>query len=260
MLNGWKEGLSDNEYHNGDGLSSSDIKYLERSPGHWKAKVFKETDALRVGRAFHCAVLEPGRFDIDLRLMPKINKRTNEGKEKYANFMSDTNEHSIVIDSTEDEMIQGMKQSILNQCGEFFQGGFAERSGFFNSTAYNTLLKIRPDYLKGNTMYDIKSCQDAREFAVTRDIRKYNYDLSAAFYLDIGNQIEAVALENVIEHFIWVFVEKTAPFSVAVYEAHESLLQKGRDKYFKGLNNHKKAIETNDWFGYSNETIQLLGD
>ena len=71
------------DYHNGKGLSSSNLKDLLRSPLHYITNVKlgnKETPAMKLGTATHCAILEPERFDIEYIEAPYIDRRTKDGK------------------------------------------------------------------------------------------------------------------------------------------------------------------------------------
>lgn len=256
MKNGWLANMNDITYHDGNGLSSSDIKYLMRSPAHWKAKEHKDTPALIFGRAFHCAVLEPDRFADTRIIIPQCDRRTKAGKKEYDEFQELVDDASILMNENDAVKIEGMAASI-DAATDMLTHGIAELSGFYNSKSIGELLKIRPDYLKENVMYDVKTCEDARERAVMSSVRKYNYDLSAAYYLDVAEMIDG---KRKYDRFIWIFVEKSPPYAVAIYEAHESLLENGRDKVEIGLNAYKDAKLNDKFSGYSTEIIQLLGD
>ena len=56
--------ISNSEYHSGEGLAASHFRELLRSPLHYITRVntsSKETPAMKLGTAVHCAILEPER-------------------------------------------------------------------------------------------------------------------------------------------------------------------------------------------------------
>lgn len=60
--------LSNSEYHGGNLVTKSKLDKLDRSPAHLKEYLDNpqdETKALRIGKALHCAVLEPELFDLE---------------------------------------------------------------------------------------------------------------------------------------------------------------------------------------------------
>ena len=106
-------GIGNEEYHKGPGLSSSDLKLLARSPLHYKtAKAIppKETDAMRLGTAVHCAVLEPDRFEKEYAAAPEaIDRRTKAGKAHWAELEATG---KVVLSGEDAQMVRGMADSV----------------------------------------------------------------------------------------------------------------------------------------------------
>lgn len=254
--NGWVADVPDNVYHDGDGLSSSDLKLLNRSPMHFNSKVQKDSPTFAFGRAFHCAVLEPNRYIESVAIIPDVDRRTKKGKEEYLEWADTINDGAIILTESDHDKIGHMRESIDHNASEYFTDGHAELSGYYWSKSYSEMLKIRPDYILDDAIIDVKTCVDARESAVTRSIYQYDYHLSAAYYMDVANMIEG---NDKIKRFIWVFIEKEYPYGVTVCEAHESLLEMGRDKVTNALEMYKHCSEAGEWEGYSNEVITIYG-
>ena len=105
-------GIGNEEYHKGPGLSSSDLKLLARSPLHYKtAKAFhpEETNAMRLGTAVHCAILEPDRIDVEYVLAPEgIDRRTKAGKAQWAELEATG---KTILSCEEAQVVQGMVKS-----------------------------------------------------------------------------------------------------------------------------------------------------
>lgn len=243
----------DKEYHAAPGLSSSLLKLLLRSPAHYKAREHKDTAALRFGIAFHCAVLEPVKYAMHKLVQPECDRRTKDGKEDYQDFMDTVKPDDIVLTEADNDCINYMQLAIFNHGVSL--DGECEQSGKYHSKEYNVDLRIRPDLMRDDLIIDVKTCEDARPLAVKRAIQNFDYDLSAALYLDVANHIAP----NRFNHFEWVFVEKKPPYGVAVYRADDSLIEQGRLKYIKALDNYKYAVDNNNWFCYTKKTTMLYG-
>ena len=82
----------DNElYHKAYGLSCSDLKVMLRSPAHYHASLLfpqKTTPEMLLGSALHTAVLQPELFDEEYMELPKLDRRTKEGKELYKSYFA----------------------------------------------------------------------------------------------------------------------------------------------------------------------------
>lgn len=222
---GWYDGIEDDEYHGGDGLSSSNLKTILISPAHYieSKKTHKDTPAMKFGRLAHAGVLEPDKF----------NKSA---------FAAKTDKEKADIDK-----VIAMRERIKAEAGQCLIGDY-EQSGYYHSPKYG-LLKIRPDILGGSYISDIKTCMDARYNPFNRDVKKQKYELSAAFYLMVANRIKAES-EPELKTFYWIAVEKTAPFGVKVYEASEEMLDRGYEQVITALDAYDDARSYDDWKAY----------
>ena len=100
-------------------------------------------------------------------------------------------------------------------------------------------------------LYDFKTTEDASPDAVIRSVMNYGYDVQAAHYLAVW---KAATGED--RKFRFVFVEKSAPYEVAVVE----LANDPASEADWMLTAHSKAAEArriwgdclaaNDWPGY----------
>ena len=168
--------ISNQDYHAGAGLSSSDLKQLDRSPLHYitsKQEPHVETPSMRLGTAVHCAVLEPERFKLDYIQAPELDKRTKAGKEQWAELEQSG---KIILTSDEYQKVIGMSQSVLNHklAGKLFTGGEAETSYYWHQPVGldEVLCKCRPDYIKslanGDLILDLKTTRNANLKAFQR--------------------------------------------------------------------------------------------
>lgn len=86
IQNGIYHDLSNEDYHSGPAISKSQLDDIAISPAvyQWKkhAPIDEEkTQALDMGTALHCILLEPDEFEKRFIVAPEFNRRTTAGKE-----------------------------------------------------------------------------------------------------------------------------------------------------------------------------------
>jgi hypothetical protein len=73
--------ISNKEYRAREGVSSTDLKKIAKSPAHfryWKDNPEESTPALLFGRAVHKYVLEKDKFTEEFAVAPEVNRRAKE--------------------------------------------------------------------------------------------------------------------------------------------------------------------------------------
>jgi len=246
-MNGWQE-LSDKEHHSGAYLTSSGLKAALKSPAHFALHQRGETEdkpAFAFGRAVHTRVLEPWEFQSRYAVAPKVDRRTKAGKAEYAEFV-EASVDKEVISQDDYDLCEQMAASLtanadaskwLNPDAD---DSFVEQSGVVMDDRYG-LLACRPDLrVVGDYIVDLKTCASADGDYMTRALVNFGYALSAAWYTDLARRIDGGEYR-----FIWVMVEKTAPFAVACYEASPEVLAYGRDKCREALEVIGKCADDN---------------
>ena len=105
--------LSHEDYHKDPALSKGMLDKLAISAAHYKAAMEEEiepTPVMIFGSAFHCAVLEPDRYQKEYVSMPKdLNKRNKEGK-----AFIEENKDKIVLSLDDAQAIESMRKAINN--------------------------------------------------------------------------------------------------------------------------------------------------
>ena len=102
------------DYHSGDGLSATGLCELMRSPLHYITSLktpHKETPALKLGSATHCAILEPERFAREYIKAGNLDRRTKEGK---AAWLEIEQSGKIVLTPEEYDKVTSMTLAIRN--------------------------------------------------------------------------------------------------------------------------------------------------
>jgi hypothetical protein len=262
------EDISNDDYHEGEGISSSQVKVLAlKTPAHyfWKYldpnnehEVKDKWGALAIGTLFHSLLLEPEKpIEREFLFVDDINRRSKAGKEAFAdNLATATESGRNIVTHEEHEHVKKMvaearKQSLFNS---LFTGGRAELSCYWNDPDTGILCKCRPDYLHDdNIIVDLKSCRDADEDGAGKASFNFGYYISAAFYLDGV----AAATGKPADSFIFAFMEKEPPYCAAPYVITEEDIALGRALYKQALDKMVSCTAAKRWPGYTTNITEL---
>jgi exodeoxyribonuclease VIII len=253
--------ISNKEYRQKEGISSSELKKLMKSPmhyKHYKENPQEDTPSLLFGRAAHKFVLETYDFYNEFAVAPICDRRTKEGKAEWANFLA-SSQGKDVITQEQFEQIEEMRNAayatpfvskLLSGEKELSFWGVDEDTGL--------TLKVRPDCITEwngkHILVDYKTCTDCENTKFYRDSIKFGYDLQLAMYREILRQ-------NTGHDYMVVIIaqEKTAPYVTNVFQLSENYLENGRELYKEMLKVYKECEETDNWYGYMKDGISILG-
>ena len=106
--------LSNAEYHSGPGISKSQLDMVALSPALLKWQESAPVDeeklqALDMGTALHCLLLEPDEFDKRFIVAPAFNRRTTAGKAAEAEFLAECRGMGMTVMDAE----QGRKLKLM---------------------------------------------------------------------------------------------------------------------------------------------------
>jgi len=114
-------------------------------------------------------------------------------------------------------------------------------------------VKVRPDKLTNKgVVVDYKTTLDASPAGFAKSVVNFGYHRQAALYLDVAR---LAGIE--VGKFLFICVEKSAPYLVAVYELEESAIELGRKLNNKALSDYSIALDRGEWKGYS-DNIEIL--
>jgi len=213
-------------------LHSSDLKLMSQSINHFLSKTkFKVTDGLRLGQLGHTMCLEMDLFNDRFLVCPKLDKRITAQKAEHQRLVKEAEEQGKILIS-QDEFIQAQtwKDNLLKDpvCSNVFQKqkGENEVSGFYRHPIHGCKGAFRVDKLlrKEKLAIDLKIMQSAHPYKFALDVKKYRYDIQAAWYLDGLTHIEGGDWD-----FIFVVCEKTTPFNVQAYRLDKESIDKARE-------------------------------
>jgi len=247
--------MSNADYHSHDAIGSTLLKKIAaKTLLHAVTEEFKGSDAMRIGSALHCKVLEPENFKRDFAILPECNRRTKEGKAIYNAFVETSGDKTILKDE-QMTAVNLMSKSIMQHeiASGMLTGGEAEYSYFVERDGI--ALKTRPDYVNGDSIIDIKTCQDASADGFTRACIKFMYHLQAAFYLDVYN----MATGKNIQDFYIVAVESSPPYAVNTFKMGEVEIDIGRGQYLAALKQYAEYLVKGSVleYGYEKEITEI---
>lgn len=238
-------------------INQSGLKVLVgQSPAHYQAYLsapHKETPAMKMGSHIHCAVLEPELLASKFTAAPEgIDKRTKEGKAMWAEIQTLANGRTIL---SAEESLEGL--TIAKHAREFIaQRGikFTKTEFMFACTWEGIRLKAAIDALgEDGYLYDLKTTEDASPAGILSSVRKYRYNLQAAFYrfaYEIAFGVRPAG-------FRFIFIEKTPPFAAMVVEVGPELMSYAGSDLLRGLDLYRNCSATDVWPGYA-EDVQVI--
>lgn len=122
-----------------------------------------------------------------------------------------------------------------------------------------TMCKAEVDcfYEKSDTLFDIKTCQDASPDGFSKAAYQYGYHIQAAFYLDLCE-----SLGNKKEHFQFICIEKEAPWLVNLLTISKGSREYdlGRQQYTTAINSIALCEKSGEWAGYNHGEPVLFTD
>ncbi len=242
------------KYHSSKSISRSQLFVMRKCPELFKYELENKkeaTPAMIFGQALHKFVLEPENFFDEFAIIPKVDKRTSEGKELYSVFLNEAAE-KIIISQEDFETIQKMSEKVNeNKYAKFLLTGKKETSYYWTDDLTGEKLKCRPDIKKdidseNGVIADLKSTSSALTEDFMRDCIKCGYDLQVAMYKEGVEKYEQKHYD-----FVFIAVEKTPPYVVNVLKADELLYKRGYDLFREYIGRVADCRKTNNWYGYN---------
>lgn len=247
-------GMSFDDYLKRSGISITGLKHMRRSPLHYRHAATNRSDTapMSLGRAAHCAVLEPERFAAEYVAW---DRQTSSGSsaprngQHWEKFKADNAGKEIV---TLDQMTEatGMRDAVrgCSEAMKYLSAGDAEVSIFWQMMGHSCRGRI--DWLTEidgeHVLVGLKSARDCRLQQFGRQAANLAYHLQWAYYFDGWKAITGKS-PRVVE----IVVEAKAPHAVTVYQIPDDVLQQGAEEYLELLEQLAECERTNRWPGPS---------
>lgn len=232
------------DYQQLDAVNMSALSHMATSPLHYRNYLDngrRDSDAFRLGRAVHMAVLEPARFEEEAVFW----SATRRGKDWEA-FARVHAKRTILTHDQYDNCI-AMRDAVRGHAVArryLEERGSAEVTFVWRHPGTGLLCKIRIDWLLSHAQIDLKSSIHAKPFQFGRQAANLGYHMRCAFYSDGLFYATGERLPVKI-----IAVEKSEPHDVVVYDVPEDVIDAGRLGYEPLLTRVAECIESGEWPG-----------
>lgn len=243
-------------YHEWPFASSTSIRALMRtSPAHAKAGLLdSDSPSLRLGTAVHAAILEPTRFDGLVRIEPKCDKRTKDGKALFESFEQSLMPGQVRISEDQFAVVRGIERNVRasRTCTELLERASVREMSVV-ADVEGVTCKCRADAFGDGLVLDLKTTSGlACEEEFAKSVWNYGYAIQAAFYRLVMDRA-GVSMKS----FAWIACETNAPFGVACYRIDASVLDYFEPAIEQALHRWADCEHTQSWPAYPDELRSL---
>ena len=246
--------LSNDAYHNGPGVSKSQLDLIHKSPSllPWSkaAPVHKDKlAALDFGTALHTLILEPHLFSSQFRIGPVVNRRTTAGREQEAEFLAQCeSDGAESITADEHAKLLIMRDSLYAHPTARYlmelDGGVSESSIYWNDEQTGELCRCRPDRMiqNRNIIVDLKSTADISK--IPKSAEEFRYHVQQAMYC-AGYK----AHFGEIPEFWFLFASSTVSagrYEIGVIRLDNDWVVAGEHQYRQDLETYHQCVKNDD--------------
>lgn len=263
-----------------DRLNWSTLRHLAISPRLLRWRVdhpAPDSPALKLGRAIHCAVLEPEAFASRWIVAGRCAAATKAGTpcgsqgslyhsgEWYCRVRghapegasADLPEGLEVLDEADRQLAQVCAESVRahGPAAKLLAGGAAEQKIEWTDAATDIACRGRIDYLRADLLVDLKSTRRETLRDIAGDAARHLYHGQLAWYHDgavAAGLLPADALGPMM-----IAVETVEPYDVAVLRLSVSAYQAGQILYRDLIRRYSQCVAADWWPGIAPD-IEVL--
>lgn len=212
--------------------------------------------------AFRMAVLNPAGFMSKYVNQPTIDKRSNYGKAEFASLEKSISEKGQIMLSSSSKYpdkyntILKMKAEVDKHplCKLIFENGEIGNKVEFTQPDSGALVSFKPHWIdrNNNLIIHLMSTADASEEQFAKDALNFKNHKRAAIQLDGFSEIE-----DPKDGFVFVNVERSAPFKISILFLDERSISLGRSTYIDNCETYVKCLQENKWPGFRETAIPI---
>jgi len=241
---------SDFAYRREEGVNQSSLKKILDSPAHYQAALKSKlipTPAMEMGTALHCLSLD-GKKAFDGAYIQKpdgLSLATKAGKE----WKASVGRKKVLSSGGKDDpwgSVQGMDAS-LKRLAWFDPSQedyikYNEVSIYWEDFGVKCKARLDRVLIEEGIVLDLKTTDSVDPEAFTKKVVNLGYDFQAAYYARAAE----VAYGKPFK-FVFVAVERKAPYTVDLFEVTPDMMREGVYKMEKALKAYAECAETNKW-------------
>jgi hypothetical protein len=253
MTNHIIESLLFSEYLDAPGVNWSTLKHMDESALSYKHHLDHpkpETDAMRLGRATHTAVLDPDSFLLEYVLYPGKDRCGN----KWKDFVADHDGKTVLLEKDYQQCL-AIRDAVRGHpvAGAMIDGGSNEVSAFWTDKTTGLKCKGRIDHIGYGALVDLKTTGQFEPRLFAANAARLGYHKQLAFYRDGLRR----AWPGPIERALIIAVQQPAPHDVAVYTLSDELLDHSRKEVAELMLRLEKCQRKDEWPGVYSEAVEL---
>jgi hypothetical protein len=201
-----------------------------------------------VGTAAHSKILGVGQPYVEIT----ADGRTKEG---IAQRAAAKEVGAIGLSSKDFAVVNGMAEAVLRQpkARKLLEGAEVEKVVHWDhhdGTPMRGMFDAyRPDL---GLVVDLKTARDADTDGFSKAIWNYRYDIQVGAYIDAAEDIT-----DSLHEFVWIVVEKAAPYLCAVYQADYTILASGRAGLDAAATIWRECRESGVWPGLPDDITTI---
>jgi hypothetical protein len=275
--------LSNEEYQDSEGLSSTQLRNFARSPWHFFKRHRDPKRPPQIERAgqlggslMHCAALEPNAFDVRYPTLPPdaparpTERQLKAAKKSYSTLdaidfwrgIEAANPGALAFITPaqyETAMRQAESVRALPQAAELFAlPGYPEVSAYAADPETGVYMRCRPDYASragqtGAILLDLKSYDDASPRGFKIQIERKRYDLQDAHYcptFELASSLEVLA-------FVLIAVETEWPYAACAHVIDDDSREEAAEERARLLRSFAQCEREQRWPSYSDDICQV---
>lgn len=234
-------------YHAGAGISKSGLFDLyKKTPRHYRFGERKDSKNFDMGDGVHAAILEPGRFDAKFIRGPE-DRRGNIWKDMSVGAKLDGK--TLLTAGDHDKARYIRDAAWANADVAFWLSGMilVEPSAYWVDEETGLTLRCRPDAVNAGrgAKIDLKSTVAADSYHFSKSIEEYGYHVQEAIYTHGWDEaVRASGREYAkTDVFVFIALEKSAPYEAVAYEIEPSAVQEGWAIYRQALLTYKSCLD-----------------
>lgn len=238
-------------------------RYTKPFDPAWAPTAIVTVDEIKERLKGHGLKVSGNKADLKTRLL-EVEPDTRFMDDIKAAYEADCGD-KVVITAEEFARAQAVAAAVMAHpiAGKLLApgSGVAELSCYWTDEKTGVLCRCRPDYWRhDDIVVDLKTTTDASPEGFAKSIQNWRYHVQDPFYQD---GIRAAIQQSGSDRkppkaFLFVAVEKTAPYAVSVYRLDSESAEIGRREYREDLDTYAACLGTDSWPGYGDK-IQPIG-
>ena len=206
------------EYRRIDAVNWSTLKHARRSLKHYQWHLSHEdgdTDAMRLGRAAHCAIFEPDRFPLDFAVWAGGQRRGKDWDKFQEAHVGQT-----IIRLDEYAACLSMREAVKEHpvAGPLLETGKPEHVIQWKDEETGLDCKARLDWLGPSVLLDLKTTNTLEPGLFANTSARMGHHMQLAFY---AMGLRALGIEVPVKV---LGVESSDPHDVGVFRVTEDVL------------------------------------